>query len=151
MLLKTGLISTLCLLSLQSPIRAQELPPGQRMNLGTKAAPDIRQCYDFDEYKGILQYQIDCSACKESNGILKQQVAAQEEIIGKQDQIMKLKDDNIVVMQSEKDRLYKMWSEENAARHKAEDKPIFGNWIGWTTAAVLGVATVFLTGLVIAK
>lgn len=147
MLQKIGLTWIISFL-IANNVFAQTLPKGQRLDIGPG---DTRQCYKFDEYRDLLKYQIDCQACNQTNDILNQKLITQSEIIDKQDKILKLKDDDLKIAQGEKDRLFKMWSEENLQRHQLENKPSFGGWLGWTAAGVFALSTIFLTGYLVAR
>ena len=146
-----SIVISLALLINQTKAYSTDLPQGQRLNLGTADKPDYRQCYTFDGYKAILELKIDADAAVEINGVLTQKVNLQQEMIDKQDQMLKLKDTDIGVLSAEKTRLYNMWSKENEVRLQLENKPSLGSWMGWSAAAILAVTTVFLTGWIIAR
>lgn len=62
-------------------------------------------------------------------------------------QVADIRLQDIGTLTTERDRLQRMWEEENRLRLEAEHAPDIGSWFGWALAAALGVATVVLVAV----
>lgn len=129
----------------------KELPPSNRVNIGTVESPDLRECFNFDNYKLLLKMREDLDYYSKRSSLLDDKLILQDNIIVQQDTVIKSQNDIMKVMEDKSERLYNMWTVENQKRLQAENTPKFGGWLGWIAASVLGATTLFLFGYVIAN
>jgi hypothetical protein len=134
------------ILSLSSAALANPFPPSQRKNFDGQTY----QCFDFEGYKSLvithqeLEKTIDeVDLLEEKNQLLTDQVVNLQEI-------RKLNEEKIELFQTENERLYKLWQEENKKRHLAEERPTF-NWLAWTAAGTFATSTLVLSLVLIAN
>lgn len=142
-------ISVLALLTFGSvvPAYAQEsvstyqvyrLPRGSMLGEG-----DSRKiCYTFTQYKDLLHLDSDLKMLDTSlpplrEALMEIKVANKELRLA-----IAVSETQLRVMSEDRARLSKQWEAENLARHKAENKPMFGSWIPWALSGVLGAAVV---------
>ena len=64
---------------------------------------------------------------------------------------VKLLQNQVVTLKADRDRLSVKWTEDNRLRHLCENKPAFGSWIAWSTAAAMAAIAAVLAGILIAK
>lgn len=124
---------------LSKTVAADQLPEGERINIGT---PNEKQCYDLDEYKQILRIAVNHNNCLEANKLKDEKITSLNLQIGLLEDIVETQEDSINVIQADRDRMFLKWKEENKLRHEAENRPQWGSWVAWSVAAVATVAGV---------
>jgi hypothetical protein len=126
----------------------QHLPKGERIDKGT---PTERQCYSQPEFLELLKLDNEHTTCLEQRRLLEKQTAELKSATQNLLEAAKLQAQAAEDLKADRDRLFALWKDENRRRHEAEQKPHWGSWLGWGTAAVMTVATAVLTGVVIAR
>jgi hypothetical protein len=124
------------------------LPEGMRLTV----QQGTFQAYSLEEFKLLLKMDVDLESFTKQ---IPKYIKLQENLtklnvnINKQ---LELAQNTIKVLYGERDRLTKKWTEENRLRHLAENKPSIMTWLGWGSAAAMGiVATVLAVILVVKK
>lgn len=124
------------------------LPAGTRLT----TAQGTFQSYTLAEFKLLLKMDVDLEGFSQQ---IPKYIKLQENLtklnvnLGNQ---LILKDKTIKVLYGERDRLTTKWTEENRLRHLAENKPSVMTWLGWGSAAAMGiVATVLAIVLAVRK
>lgn len=94
-------------------------------------------CYDWDQYVLLLNMDVDLQAAE---GKIPNLTAAVAELRSSNDlRVQALIESNKQVQLIEKDRqrISLKWEKDNEAKHKAENKPMFGSWLPWGVSGVL--------------
>lgn len=123
------------------------LPAGQRLT----TPQGTFQGYTLEEFKLLLTMDVDLENF--SQQIFKY-IKLQENLTKLNANFSKrldLKDKTIKVLQDERLRLTKKWTEENRLRHLAENKPSWTSWLAWGAAATMTAITAVLVGILIVK
>jgi len=118
----------------------KHLPPGQR----TADA----WCFDLEESKTLLKLDSAHTACLEISAKREKEIENYDQLVAITKDAVKVTESSLATLKAENERLFKLWKDENLKRHEAENKPNFGAWIGWATAAVM---TGVLGGVVLAQ
>jgi hypothetical protein len=126
----------------------KHLPDGERINPGA-GDPLEKQCYSSSAFIQLLELDNNHSACLKSNARLKEAEGYYKEIQLNLKKVIEAKDDNILILKKDNDRIHKMWKDENRKRHEAENKPNIGSWLGWSIAGVSTVAVAVLLAVVV--
>jgi hypothetical protein len=126
----------------------KHLPKGERIDQGT---PTERQCYSATEFVQLLQLDAAHQACLKQRALLEDQNAELKTAVENLLEAAKLQAKAAEDLRADRDRMFELWKEENRRRHEAEQKPHWGSWLGWGTAAVMTVTTAVLTGYVLAS
>lgn len=122
-----------CSIGFADPITLYRLPKGKRLQV----SGETYQGYTLEEMKVLLLMDTDLRAFEIEIPKLKQIEIDKQKIIEAKDKIISAKDTQLVLLQTDRDRITKKWTEENKLRHECENKPKFGSWIAWGTAGVL--------------
>jgi hypothetical protein len=123
------------------------LPAGQRLT----TAQGTFQSFTLEDFKVLLKMDVDLESFSLQ---IPKYLKVQEDLtklsvnLGKQ---LKLKDKTITVLQGERARLTKKWTEENRLRHLAENKVSWTSWFAWGAAGVMTVVAAVLAGILFVK
>jgi len=100
-------------------------------------------CFEFQDFKLIVD-QWNCALGMEAqNEVLKSQNAKKDRQINLLEETIKLKDNDIKLVEEENKRLFEKWEFENQKRHEAENRTDY-SWLAWTGAAAFATSTVVL-------
>jgi hypothetical protein len=135
----------------QVPPFLLDFPSSNRFNVGTSSVPDVRECFNLDNFKLLLKLKADHYGAQDQLMLLNQKLVLQSEVITVLQDSLKSNDEIIVIQNRRIDELFNKWSEENLKRLQAENKPVFGSWLAWGVAGVFLVSTAVVTGAYLAK
>jgi hypothetical protein len=117
-----------------------KLPAGVRL----QTPQGTFQGYSLEEMKTLLKMDVDLESFETQLPKIKSALESAEKAIQAQEIMLKSKDAQIDLLKQDQTRLTEKWSQENKLRHECENKPKFGSWIAWGTAAVLGATALAL-------
>jgi hypothetical protein len=115
-------------------------PPSQQVQIDGER----HQAFDLGGFTELLRIDQELQAALLDVTILRGQRRWLEEQVGSLRTQLDVLDEQVRVLQQERERLVELWTEENRLRLLAENKPDISRFIGWTTAGLFGVATLVL-------
>lgn len=153
-MLKSALsISFVALCILAAPAYAQDtaedstyqvykLPKGTILSVGV----EHNMCYSFEQYQLLLKLDNELRLADGTALAFSQSTSSLRTANLALSASLKVSNQQLVLMTEQRNQLFLDWKGENLARHKAENKPVFGSWIPWTVA---GVSAALAAGLVV--
>ena len=124
-----------------------QLPTGRLVDF----KQDKLKAFTLDEFKIILHIYTDYRIWGAQIPKLQLQVDDLTRLSQSQTLQLGLRAEEVKVYQEERKLLTEKYLNENKLRHECENKPNFGSWIAWGTAAAMGVVAAVLAGILIAK
>jgi hypothetical protein len=124
-----------------------KLPKGTRL----KTPQGTFQGYSLAEFKVVLKIEADYRSWGKQIPILEKLVKDSEQLAENRHKQVKLLQNQVVTLKTDRARITKKWTEENRLRHICENKPAFGSWISWGIAAAATATAAVLAGILIAK
>jgi hypothetical protein len=124
------------------------LPVGKRLT----TPQGTFQGYSLEEMKVLLKMDVDLESYNLQIPKFAKVLKNSGELISNLRKQLESKDKSLKILQDERVRLTKKWTEENKLRHIAENKPSLWTWIAWSSAGAMAVvATVLAIVLVVEK
>lgn len=121
---------------------------------GTRAQVngETMECFTLEQYKRVLQQDVNLTAKTAENTILQSKVEQQALVIDNLVQIRIAQERTVSLLSESNDRLFTMWDAENKRRHEAESKPsVAFPYLAWTTVGVLALSTAVLGGMALSN
>ncbi len=115
-------------------------PPGTRLTL----RQGTLQGFNLAEFKMLLRIHADYRALWTQVPLLRKSTKQYQALAGNLSKQLKLQGEESNLLRAERTRLAKKWQEENRLRHLAENKPSIMTWLGWGSAAVMGIVATVL-------
>ena len=135
------------ILPITAVAQPEHIPVGDRETVGGESL----QCYDFENYKKLLIFDAAFEGCLRTNELLVERHKLEKQRSTAFEKIIALQQKSMIIIEKDNDRLFKDWKEENKKRHLAENRPMLGSYIAWSTAGAFAVATAVLSVIVIVK
>ena len=123
------------------------LPVGSYVSVGDKKL----RAYTLEEFKIVLHIYADYKSWHGQVPKLTEQVTKLVQLAENQNRRLKLRSDEVKILQDERELLTKKWAEENKLRHLCENKPAFGSWISWGAAGTASLVAAVLAIVLVAK
>jgi hypothetical protein len=124
-----------------------KFPAGKRL----KTSQGTFQGYSLEEMKVLLKIDAEYRLCFEQTPIYDKLVNDYKELNeNKAKQLILLKS-QIQILNQDRDRITKKWTEENRLRHECENKPSFWSWVSWGVAAAATATAAILAGILVAR
>lgn len=136
---------------ISGPVAAQPSSQPVKRTLPKGRLIQNHKAYTLEEMKTILHIYVDYKKWFDIVPEQKRQLKLFEDLTVNQAQQLKLRGQEVKTLREERKLLTKKWTEENRLRHLAENKPSFGSWIAWGTAAAMAALAAVLGGILIAK
>jgi len=108
--------------------------------------PDTFACFNLDGFKELLKLDLDVESLRVQVKILNNVIENDKIKINKLQENLDLQIKTIDELETENDRLYRLWSDENKRRRIIENKTNWPAIIGWSSAGVLLVSTAVIAG-----
>lgn len=124
-----------------------ELPKGTRVKIGVLSYQGFR----LEEFKVILKINESYKSWAAQIPMFQKRTKHLEDLSKNQSQQLWLQGETIRVLEAERRFLTDKWTKENKLRHIAENRPRFGNWLAWGSAAVAAAVAAVLGGILIAE
>ena len=99
----------------------------------------------------LLDLDQSYSGCLEQHELLIAEVSELQAAVDSLTGAAKLQQESLDRCEADRTRLFDLWSDENLARHQAEETPHWGSCAGWATAGVMTAATAVLAGVLLAQ
>lgn len=123
------------------------LPAGQRLT----TAQGTFQGYTLEDFKVLLKMDVDLESFSEQ---IPKYIKLQENLtklnVNLNEQLQ-LVNKNVKILQDERLRLTKKWTEENRLRHLAENKVSWTTWFAWGAAGVATLVAAILGVILVVK
>lgn len=107
--------------------------------------------YTLEEFKIILHIYTDYKSWGKQLPKIRLQRSILENLTANLKKQLELRAAEVEKLESERKLLTEKWKEENRLRHSAENRPAFGSWIVWGTAALTTAVAAVLTVVLITK
>lgn len=124
-----------------------DLPPG--VLITTDKA--TYRGYTLEEFKIILHIYTDYKSWGKQLPKIRLQRSTLENLTANLKKQLELRAAEVEKLESERKLLTEKWKEENRLRHLAENRPAFGSWIAWGTAALTTAIAAVLTVVITTK
>ena len=143
-------ISVLLLL-LASPVFAQDtgtyasfrLPEGQRISV----LGETYQAYTLSEYTTLLQMDVDLRFYSDAYTEHLDAIQRYADLVNELSLALNAANEQIAILEHERERLTEQWTEENRLRHDAENGFSIGGWLSWGLAGLEAVAIITLAAI----
>lgn len=109
------------------------------------------KAYTLEEFKTIIRIYTDYKIWGSQISFLQDQVDELVRLSVIKDNQLDLRLKEIEIYKRERDLLTEKYLKENKLRHECENRPNFGSWLAWGSAAVLGTIAIVVTGILISK
>jgi hypothetical protein len=131
------------------PVVEKELkfPKGKRL----KTSQGTFQGYTLEEMKVLLKIDAEYRLCFGQTPIYIKLINDYKELNENKAKQLKLLKNQIQILNQDRDRITKKWTEENRLRHECENKPNFGSWLSWGIAAATTATAAVLAGILVAR
>jgi hypothetical protein len=117
------------------------LPKGFNLGEDISDVPSSVQCFELDDYKLLLHMDNDLRTADQKIVLMSEEI---RNLRGAENALVSAiheADAQRVILQEDRVRFFELWKKENLAKHKAENRPMWGSWLPWTLAGVLAITT----------
>jgi hypothetical protein len=109
-------------------------------------------CYNLDQFKALLVMDSELKLYESAVPRLYEEIGDLKLAAEARKAYQDAADQQVAWLRAETVRMNAKWQAENKARHKAENKSVFGSWVPWVISGTLTALSVGLVaGLVASK
>jgi hypothetical protein len=101
-------------------------------------------CFNINQFQDLLQMDADLHLDEQLIQQLRASVTHYQDIQVQLQASMDNLQTRLDIYVEDRNRLYQLWTSENARRHQLEERPQVGDWVAWAVAAICGVIAVGL-------
>jgi len=123
------------------------LPAGQMVDVKKEKLKG----FNLEEFKVILHIYTDYRVWGVQLPKMQLQIDDLTKLSQNQTYQLGLRAEEVKIYQQERKLLTEKYLNENKLRHLCENKPNFGSWIAWGSAAAMGIVAAVLAGILISK
>ena len=123
------------------------LPKGRQLT----TPQGILRGYTLAEFKVLLKIEASYRSWGLQLPTYRKMVSDFKQLTENQVKQVKLLQNQMLTLKTDRSRLSKKWTEENRLRHLAENRPNFGSWLSWGVAAAMAATAAVLAGILIAR
>ena len=125
----------------------RSLPAGQMVEVKKEKLKG----FNLEEFKVILHIYTDYRVWGVQLPKMQLQINDLTRLSQNQTYQLGLRAEEVKIYQQERKLLTEKYLNENKLRHQCENKPNFGSWIAWGSAAAMGLVAAVLAGILISK